>query len=87
MLIESFNAPLKMLSKTFVNSLPLMACAIHGVAAISKGHDLSSAGYMETEQGATWLSESGSTSTIEDILGAGGMDSVRLRYVLLNIQS
>ncbi|KAL1645157.1 hypothetical protein SLS58_003862 [Diplodia intermedia] len=68
-----------MLSKTLINSLPLMACVFHGVSALSKGHDLSSVGYMETDQGATWLTESGSTSTIEDILGAGGMDSVRLR--------
>ncbi|KAB2581066.1 putative arabinogalactan endo-beta-1 [Lasiodiplodia hormozganensis] len=68
-----------MLSKTLINSLPLMAYAINGVSALSKGHDLSSAGYMETDQGATWLTESGSTSTIEEILGAGGMDSVRLR--------
>ncbi|OJD36414.1 arabinogalactan endo-beta-galactosidase [Diplodia corticola] len=68
-----------MLSRTLIKSLPLMACAFEGVSALSKGHDLSSAGYMETDQGTTWLTESGSTSTIEDILGAGGMDSVRLR--------
>ncbi|KAK7527102.1 family 53 glycosyl hydrolase [Phyllosticta citriasiana] len=53
--------------------------AIGSAAAFYKGHDLSSAGYMETAQGANWISASGSTSTIEAILGAGGMDSVRLR--------
>lgn len=68
-----------MLSRNFINSLPLVAYAINGAAALSKGHDLSSAGYMETDQGASWLTESGTTSTIEDILGSGGMDSVRLR--------
>ncbi|EKG16734.1 Glycosyl hydrolase 53 [Macrophomina phaseolina MS6] len=68
-----------MLSKNLISSISLLASTIHGVAALSKGHDLSSAGYMETDQGATWLSESGSASTIEEILGAGGMDSVRLR--------
>jgi arabinogalactan endo-1,4-beta-galactosidase len=47
--------------------------------AITKGHDLSSVGLMETAQGAKWISTSGTTTTIESILGAGGMDAVRLR--------
>ncbi|GMF15334.1 unnamed protein product [Phytophthora lilii] len=48
-------------------------------SALTKGHDLSSVGLMETEQGANWISTSGNTTTIEAILGAGGMDTVRLR--------
>ncbi|KAK8191800.1 family 53 glycosyl hydrolase [Phyllosticta capitalensis] len=53
--------------------------AIGSASAFYKGHDLSSAGYMETDQGAVWKSASGSESTLEAIMGAGGMDSVRLR--------
>ncbi|KAL3661543.1 hypothetical protein V7S43_013303 [Phytophthora oleae] len=48
-------------------------------AALAKGHDLSSVGLMETSQGANWISTSGNTTTIESILGSGGMDTVRLR--------
>ncbi|KAG1696410.1 hypothetical protein DVH05_018542 [Phytophthora capsici] len=48
-------------------------------AALTKGHDLSSVSLMETSQGANWISPSGNTTTIESILGAGGMDTVRLR--------
>lgn len=58
-----------------------VAFSATGVDAFVKGHDLSSAGLMETEQGATWYSTSGKASALEDILGAGGMDSVRLRCV------
>ncbi|POM68818.1 Arabinogalactan endo-1,4-beta-galactosidase, partial [Phytophthora palmivora] len=47
--------------------------------ALTKGHDLSSVGLMETDQGAKWISTSGNTTTIESILGTGGMDTVRLR--------
>ncbi|ETM54736.1 hypothetical protein L914_01990 [Phytophthora nicotianae] len=49
------------------------------VAALTKGHDLSSVALMETSQGANWISTSGNTTSIESILGAGGMDTVRLR--------
>lgn len=57
----------------------LVATATASVDAFVKGHDLSSAGLMETEQGATWYSTSGTASALEDILGDGGMNSVRLR--------
>lgn len=57
----------------------LGAVATAGVDALVKGHDLSSAGLMETEQGATWYTSSGKAAAIEDILGDGGMNSVRLR--------
>lgn len=50
-------------------------------AALTKGHDLSSVALMESSQGAKWLSTAGKTTTIETILGAGGMNAVRLRYV------
>ncbi|KAI9661879.1 MAG: hypothetical protein M1821_009118 [Bathelium mastoideum] len=54
--------------------------ATSGIAeAFSKGHDLSSVAQMEDSEGATWLTTSGEQSTIENILGTGGMDSVRLR--------
>ena len=49
--------------------------------AFSYGHDLSSVAQMENNEGATWLTTSGDQTTIEDILGNGGMDSVRLRYM------
>ncbi|RLN70386.1 hypothetical protein BBJ28_00018675 [Nothophytophthora sp. Chile5] len=55
------------------------ASVLGSASAMTKGHDLSSVGLMETDQGATWYSTSGKESAIEDILGAGGMDSVRLR--------
>ncbi|OWZ07048.1 Arabinogalactan endo-1,4-beta-galactosidase, partial [Phytophthora megakarya] len=48
-------------------------------AALTKGHDLSSVGLMETTQGAKWISTAGKTTTIESILGDGGMQAVRLR--------
>lgn len=60
------------------------ATTLDTASALTKGHDLSSVGLMETSQGANWISTSGNTTTIESILGAGGMDAVRLRYVKLN---
>ncbi|KAI9912643.1 hypothetical protein PsorP6_006145 [Peronosclerospora sorghi] len=44
-----------------------------------KGHDLSSVALMETKEGAKWISTSGENTTIETILGDGGMNTVRLR--------
>ncbi|KAL4100065.1 hypothetical protein PRIC1_007862 [Phytophthora ramorum] len=56
------------------------ATALLDVAqALTKGHDLSSAAVMEKEQGTVWYSTKGKEMAIEEILGAGGMDSVRLR--------
>ncbi|EGZ21790.1 putative beta-galactosidase [Phytophthora sojae] len=59
------------------------ACAsallVDGVQALVKGHDLSSVAVMEKEQGTVWYNTAGKQAAIEDILGAGGMDSVRLR--------
>ncbi|ETM98955.1 hypothetical protein PPTG_19164 [Phytophthora nicotianae INRA-310] len=52
---------------------------VNRVHALTKGHDLSSAPRMETEQGAIWYNTAGKEMAIEDILGEGGMDSVRLR--------
>ncbi|KAG7397790.1 hypothetical protein PHYBOEH_000171 [Phytophthora boehmeriae] len=58
----------------------VVASSVFGTtAALTKGHDLSSVGLMETQQGANWLTSSGKNTTIESILGGGGMDSVRLR--------
>ncbi|KAG6611000.1 Arabinogalactan endo-1,4-beta-galactosidase [Phytophthora cinnamomi] len=48
-------------------------------AALTNGHDLSSVAIMETAEGAHWISTSGNTTTIETILGEGGMQAVRLR--------
>ncbi|GMF29611.1 unnamed protein product [Phytophthora fragariaefolia] len=48
-------------------------------AALTKGHDLSSVALMESSQGARWISTTGKTTTIESILGDGGMNAVRLR--------
>ena len=56
---------------------------INGVQALTKGHDLSSAPLMEKEHGAIWYNTAGKEAAIEDILGEGGMDTVRLRYVVL----
>ncbi|CAH0481554.1 unnamed protein product [Peronospora belbahrii] len=47
--------------------------------ALTKGHDLSFVTLMETKQGANWIPTSGKHTSIESILGAGGMDTVRLR--------
>ncbi|KAL4155421.1 hypothetical protein PRNP1_007531 [Phytophthora ramorum] len=52
---------------------------LNGVQALTKGHDLSSAAVMEKDQGTVWYSTKGKEMAIEEILGAGGMDSVRLR--------
>uniref|UniRef100_M4B7G3 arabinogalactan endo-beta-1,4-galactanase n=1 Tax=Hyaloperonospora arabidopsidis (strain Emoy2) TaxID=559515 RepID=M4B7G3_HYAAE len=52
---------------------------INGVQALTKGHDLSSAPLMEKEHGAIWYNTAGKEAAIEDILGEGGMDTVRLR--------
>ncbi|GMF11070.1 unnamed protein product [Phytophthora lilii] len=56
-----------------------VASMLNTAAALTKGHDLSSVGLMETTQGAKWISTSGKTTTIETILGDGGMNAVRLR--------
>ncbi|RLN61873.1 hypothetical protein BBP00_00005120 [Phytophthora kernoviae] len=57
-----------------------IAASVFGAtAALTKGHDLSSVGIMETQQGANWLTTEGKNTTIESIFGGGGMDSVRLR--------
>ena len=70
--------------KMFSYALPWLA-TIGGVsAAISKGHDLSSVAQMENSEGATWLTTSGQQTSIEGILGSGGMDSVRLRYAVFS---
>ncbi|KAG3249874.1 hypothetical protein PI124_g5486 [Phytophthora idaei] len=52
---------------------------VNRVQVLTKGHDLSSAPRMETEQGTIWYNTAGKEKAIEDILGEGGMDSVRLR--------
>jgi arabinogalactan endo-1,4-beta-galactosidase len=58
------------------------ACAtalLDGAQALTKGHDLSSAPLMEKEKGVVWYNTAGKEAAIEDIMGEGGMDSVRLR--------
>lgn len=63
---------------------PLIAAATAMAAtdaAILKGHDLSSAAYMEAKDGARWFTADGVETPLENILAAGGMESVRLRYV------
>jgi arabinogalactan endo-1,4-beta-galactosidase len=63
---------------------PLLAAAsavVAANAAILKGHDLSSAAYMEANDGARWFTANGVETPLENILAAGGMESVRLRYV------
>ncbi|KAE9040301.1 hypothetical protein PR003_g5374 [Phytophthora rubi] len=55
------------------------ALLVGGAQALTKGHDLSSVAVMENEQGTVWYNTAGKQAAIEDILGAGGMDSVRLR--------
>lgn len=57
------------------------ALLMNEVQALTKGHDLSSVRLVEKEQGAVWYNTKGKGTPIEDILGSGGMDSVRLRYV------
>ncbi|KAI9993204.1 hypothetical protein PInf_015275 [Phytophthora infestans] len=64
-----------------------IASAITSTAALTKGHDLSSVGIMEASEGAKWISTAGKTTTIESILGGGGMDSVRLRRLQLDVHS
>ncbi|EGZ21792.1 beta-galactosidase [Phytophthora sojae] len=55
------------------------ALLMNEVQALTKGHDLSSVRLVEKEQGAVWYNTKGKGTPIEDILGSGGMDSVRLR--------
>ncbi|KAG6610997.1 putative beta-galactosidase [Phytophthora cinnamomi] len=55
------------------------ALVVDAVQALTKGHDLSSVAVMEKEQGTVWYNTAGKQAAIENILGAGGMDSVRLR--------
>ncbi|KAJ3110326.1 hypothetical protein HK100_003077 [Physocladia obscura] len=57
----------------------VVACLVIGGRAFLNGHDLSSTGYMETQQGALWYDTNGKQQTLETILGSGGMNSVRLR--------
>ncbi|KAL3661542.1 hypothetical protein V7S43_013302 [Phytophthora oleae] len=68
-----------MLARTLLWAGACTAALVSGVQALTMGHDLSSAPLMETEQGTVWYSTSGKERAIEDILGEGGMDSVRLR--------
>lgn len=61
---------------------PLLAAAsamVTADAAVIKGHDLSSATYMEVQEGARWFSPDGVEEPLEDIFASGGMESVRLR--------
>lgn len=44
---------------------------VSGVQALTKGHDLSSAPLMETEQGTIWYNTAAKERPIEDILGEG----------------
>uniref|UniRef100_K3WHT9 arabinogalactan endo-beta-1,4-galactanase n=1 Tax=Globisporangium ultimum (strain ATCC 200006 / CBS 805.95 / DAOM BR144) TaxID=431595 RepID=K3WHT9_GLOUD len=65
-----------------LKALLLSACVALGMrtaAAFTTGHDLSSAGYMEKDKGVTWYTAAGKAAPLETILGAGGMQSVRLR--------
>lgn len=64
---------------SFVATVAFALTTVAGVDALVKGHDLSSAVYMETNEGVTWYNEAGTKASIESILGAGGMQSVRLR--------
>ncbi|KAI9694255.1 MAG: hypothetical protein M1820_009113 [Bogoriella megaspora] len=68
-----------MFKRLVLHALPWLAITGGVVASIAKGHDLSSVAAMEKEQGANWYTTAGQKSTIESILGNGGMDSVRLR--------
>ncbi|CAI5739826.1 unnamed protein product [Hyaloperonospora brassicae] len=69
-----------MVSHDTLSGLGMCAVALlYGVQALTKGHDLSSAPLMEQEHGAIWYDTAGKKAAIEDILGEGGMDSVRLR--------
>ncbi|POM58584.1 Arabinogalactan endo-1,4-beta-galactosidase [Phytophthora palmivora] len=68
-----------MFIKTLLCAVVCVASVITTATALTKGHDLSSVGLMETTQGAKWISTAGKTTTIESILGDGGMEAVRLR--------
>ncbi|KAG7397791.1 hypothetical protein PHYBOEH_000172 [Phytophthora boehmeriae] len=68
-----------MFARTLLWAGACVATVLGGAEALTKGHDLSSVPLMEKEQGATWYSTSGKEAAIENILGDGGMDSVRLR--------
>ncbi|KAF2218519.1 family 53 glycosyl hydrolase [Elsinoe ampelina] len=50
-----------------------------GANAFSKGFDLSSTAAMEQAERVTWYNTNGQKQSIEAILGANGMDSIRLR--------
>ncbi|KAF2083823.1 glycoside hydrolase family 53 protein [Saccharata proteae CBS 121410] len=66
--------------KYLLHALPWVAALLPSPgAAFLKGHDLSSVKAMEDEQGAHWYDTDGTDTAIEDILGNGGMDTVRLR--------
>ncbi|KAK1932352.1 putative arabinogalactan endo-beta-1 [Phytophthora citrophthora] len=72
-----------MLRRTLLWAGVCTVALVSVVQALTKGHDLSSAPLMETEQGTIWYNTAGKERAIEDVLGEGGMDSVRLRYVNL----
>ena len=73
-----------MVSHGTLSGLGMCAVVVlYGVQALTKGHDLSSAPLMEQEHGAIWYNTAGKKAAIEDILGEGGMDSVRLRCVFV----
>lgn len=57
----------------------LAASVFNTATALTKGHDISSVGIMETQEGAHWLNAKGTNTSLEKILGAGGMEAVRLR--------
>ncbi|KAJ8569246.1 hypothetical protein ON010_g6014 [Phytophthora cinnamomi] len=66
--------------KTLLGVAMCMAAVIYGVQALTRGHDLSSVRLMEKKLGVVWYNNAGKEEAIEDILRAGGMDAVRLRY-------
>lgn len=66
----------KMFCKGLFTTLALAASAM---AITYKGHDLSSVTQMEDAEGATFKNTAGTTESVEAILGAGGMNAVRLR--------
>ncbi|KAL7694076.1 putative glycosyl hydrolase family 53, glycoside hydrolase superfamily [Plasmopara halstedii] len=76
---SSFHRGSMVFQATLVFGFISIVTKLDPVAALTKGHDLSSVGLMETTKGANWISTDGTTTTIESILGAGGMEAVRLR--------
>jgi arabinogalactan endo-1,4-beta-galactosidase len=73
----------------FVGTLALINLVAANVAEFFyKGHDLSSLKACE-DSGTTYkdVSKANQTRPAEDILGAGGMNTVRLRYVICRCHS